>query len=298
MSRIVWLAAMLVFSTSFVWSTTIPGLGTATFPTSTHSATAARDFARGLLLLHVFEYTDAAKSFVAAEKDPGFALAYWGEAMTFNHPVWDEVDVQAGREALAKFAPTTEARAAKIADSRERAYFSAVEILYGDSRSKSERDARYALAMQLSRTCAKDDEAQLFYALALLGKSEGVRDVPTYLHAAAIAKAVFMRNSHHPGAAHYWIHGMDDPQHAGGALVAARALSKIARDAPHAQHMCSHIFLALGMWGDVVRANLAATSLMNQRRIAAGKPPIRCGHYNYWLEYGYLEEGRLGKQRD
>ena len=35
-----------------------------------------------------------------------------------------------------------------------------------------------------------------------------------------------MRNPDHPGAAHYWIHGMDDPQHAAGALVAARALVK------------------------------------------------------------------------
>ena len=22
--------------------------------------------------------------------------------------------------------------------------------------------------------------------------------------------------------------------------------------------------------------------------------PVRCGHYNYWLEYGYLEQGRIG----
>ena len=212
-------------------------------------------FMRGLLLLHLFEYDDAASSFIAAEKaDPGFAMAYWGEAMTFNHPVWNEVDVQAGQAALAKFGPTPEARAQRIADPRERAWFSAVEILYSGAGSKPERDARYATAMQqLTRAYPKDDEAQLFYALALLGKSEGVRDVPTYLQAAAIAKAVFTRNPDHPGAAHYWIHAMDDPQHAAGALVAARALSKIAPSAAHAQHMCSHIFLALGMWDDVVR---------------------------------------------
>ena len=95
-------------------------------------------------------------------------------------------------------------------------------------------DARYATAMQqLSQAYPKDDEAQLFYALALLGKSEGVRDVPTYLQAGAIAKAVFMRNPDHPGAAHYWIHAMDDPQHAAGALGDARALSKIAPSAAH-----------------------------------------------------------------
>jgi len=120
-----------------------------------------------------------------------------------------------------------------------------------------------------------------------------VRDVPTYLKAAAIAKAVFLRNPHHPGAAHYWIHGMDDPQHAAGALEAARALSSIAPDAAHAQHMCSHIFVALGLWDDLVKANLAATSVVNRHAAAAGRPPVRCGHYNAWLAYGYLEQGRL-----
>ena len=295
-NRILPLLAFLLISTSFVRAETIPGLGTATFPTSTHSVAAAHEFMRGLLLLHLFEYDDASRSFIAAEKaDPGFAMAYWGEAMTFNHPVWNEVDVQAGQAALAQFGPTPEARAQRIADPRERAWFSAVEILYSGTGSKPERDARYATAMQqLARAYPKDDEAQLFYALALLGKSEGVRDVPTYLQAAAIAKAVFMRNPDHPGAAHYWIHAMDDPQHAAGALVAARALSKIAPDAAHAQHMCSHIFLALGMWDGVVEANLAAATVAHQHAAAAGRPPGRCGHGTYWLEYGYLEQGRIG----
>ncbi|HUX44122.1 MAG TPA: hypothetical protein VMV57_05160, partial [Terracidiphilus sp.] len=206
---------------------TIPGLGTATFPTSSHSMEAQKDFLHGLLLLHLFEYDDAAKWFVAAENvDPGFAMAYWGEAMTFNHPVWNRLDVASGQAALAKFGATPEVRASRTADARERGFLSAVEILYSNVGTKRERDARYAAAMErLSEAYPKDDEVRLFYALALLGKSEGVRDVPTYLKAAAIAKEVFQRNPNHPGAAHYWIHGMDDPQHAAGALVAARALS-------------------------------------------------------------------------
>ncbi|HUB51044.1 MAG TPA: hypothetical protein VL986_02675 [Terracidiphilus sp.] len=298
-NRILPLLSVLLLSTSFCRAETIPGLGTANFPTSTHSAAAAHEFIRGLLLLHLFEYDDALASFRAAEKaDPGFAMAYWGEAMTFNHPVWNELDAQAGQVALARFGPTSEARAQRIADPRERAWFSAVEILYSVAGTKPERDARYAAAMEkLTLSYPKDDEAQLFYALALLGKSGGVRDVPTYLRAAAIAKAVFMRNSDHPGAAHYWIHGMDDPQNAAGALVAARALSKIAPSAAHAQHMCSHIFLALGMWDDVVEANLAAAKVMNQQAAAAGRPAVRCGHSTYWLEYGYLEQGRVGEAR-
>ena len=288
---------LLLVCAGLLRAQTIQGLGNATFPTSTQSAAARSDFLRGLLLLHLFEYEDAAKSFVAAENaDPGFAMAYWGEAMTFNHPVWNQVNVRAGQAALAKFGATAEERAGRIADSRERAYMSAVEILYSGKGDKRERDAQYAAAMkQLSEAYPKDDNAQLFYALALLGESEGVRDVPTYLRAAEIAKSVFARDPQNPGAAHYWIHGMDDPQHAAGALVAARALSKIAPDAGHALHMCSHIFMALGMWDDVVEANIAAISVVNRQAVAEGKQSRHCGHYSYWLEYGYLEQGRIGE---
>ena len=59
--------------------------------------------------------------------------------------------------------------------------------------------------------------------------------------------------------------------------------------------MCSHIFLALGMWNDVVQANIAATSVVNRQAVIAGKTTRHCGHYNYWLEYGYLEQGRVGE---
>ena len=272
----------------------VPGLGTANFPTSTKSAVAQHEFIRGLLLLHVFEYPDAAKAFVAAEKlDPAFAMAYWGEAMTFNHPVWNQLDVKAGQAALAKFGATPEARASRLPDPRERAYIGALEILYSDKGTKRERDEQYAAAMeQMSRAYPADDEVQLFYSLALLGRNEGVRDVPTYLRAAEIAKAVFARNPDHPGAAHYWIHGMDDPQHAAGALEAARALSKIAPDAGHAQHMCSHIFMALGMWDDVVDANINAIRVVDEHARAAGQPVVDCGHYGIWLEYGYYQQGR------
>jgi tetratricopeptide (TPR) repeat protein len=280
---------------SMLRAETIRGLGTATFPTSTHVVKAQHEFVRGLLLLHVFEYPDAAKAFQAAQKlDPGFALAYWGEAMTFNHPVWNELDVSAGQAALAKFAATPEARAARIADPRERAFMASVEILYSGKGTKPERDAQYAKALeQMSKDYPSDDEVQLFYSLALLGKSEGVRDVPTYLQAAEIAKTAFMRNRDHPGAAHYWIHGMDDPQHAEGAQVAAKALSKIAPDAGHALHMCSHIFMALGMWDDVVEANENAMRVVDEHAHAAGRPPIGCGHYAIWLEYGYYQQGRI-----
>ncbi len=277
---------------------TIAGLGTIAFPTSTASAAAESTFVRGVLLLHLFHYDEAAAAFQAAQViDPGMAMAYWGEAMTHTHGVWNEQDLDAARSALAKYAPTAAQREAKAPNARERGYLRAVDLLYGDG-PKASRDTLFADAMAaLSARYPADDEARAFHALALLGLSQSVRNVPTYLEAAAIAESIYARNPRHPGAAHYWIHGMDDPQHAAGALVAARALSEIAPDAGHAQHMTSHIFLALGMWDDVVRANLNAMRVVNAARSAAGRSPSSCGHYNFWLEYGYLQLERFDEAR-
>src|SRR5262249_32737311 len=108
---------------------------------------AQADFLRGLALLHNFEYPDAADAFRKAEAiDPGFAMAYWGEAMTFTHPIWFEQDADGARAALARLAPTAEERKAKTNTERERAYLAAIEVLYGEG-TKEARDVRYSEAM-------------------------------------------------------------------------------------------------------------------------------------------------------
>ena len=277
---------------------TISGLGTVTFPVSTGSAAAESAFVKGVLLLHLFEYEEAEAQFHAAQTlDSGMALAYWGEAMTHDHPVWDEEDPAAARAALARYAPTAAQREARPPTPRERGFFHAVDLLFGDG-PKARRDTLYSRAMDsLLIRYPADDEIRTFYALSLLGLSQGVRNVPTYLRAAAIAESVFARNPDHPGAAHIWIHALDDPAHAAQALPAARALATISPDAGHAQHMTSHIFMALGMWDDVVRANVNAQRVVNRELAASGAGPLRCGHSTSWLEYGYLELGRTDSAR-
>jgi tetratricopeptide (TPR) repeat protein len=70
-------------------------LGEAEFPNS-GAAAAQAPFLRGLLLLHSFEYEAAAAAFRDAQNlDPQFVLAYWGEAMTHTHPLWNQQDVPA-----------------------------------------------------------------------------------------------------------------------------------------------------------------------------------------------------------
>jgi hypothetical protein len=85
---------------------------------------------------------------------------------------------------------------------------------------------------------------------------------------------------------------VDDPVHAPLGLEAARALAVMAPDAGHSLHMTSHIFTALGMWDDVVVANINAAQVSNSMAMEVGKPPRHWGHYNFWLLYGLLQQGR------
>ncbi len=264
-------------------------LGTITFPTS-GSAEAQPFFVRGVLLLHSFQYGEAAESFRRAQAiDPRFAMAYWGEALTYTHQVWNQQDLAAARAVLRRLAPDSATRADAALTAREKGYLAAAEALYGAG-GKARRDTLYADAMaRLARDYPDDDEAQVLYATALFGLTQGVRDVPTYMRAGAIAQAVFRHNAQHPGAAHMIIHAFDDPVHAPLGLYAARAYSQIAPAAAHAQHMTTHIFLALGMWPEVVSQNI----------IAAGPDSARwqAGHSTHWLLYAYLQQGRIAAAR-
>ena len=165
-------------------------------------------------------------------------------------------------------------------------------LLYGEG-DKVERDRRVLAHLEdMNRRYPHNDEVELFLSLWLMGVTQGERNVPNYLRAAEIAREVYGRNPAHPGATHYWIHGMDSPESAVGALEAARVLARISPAAGHGQHMTSHIFSALGMWDDLVSANERAIAVVNAARARHGQPPSYCGHYPEWLIYGYYQQGR------
>lgn len=277
-----------------------PGkVGVVSFENSGTRAAQA-DFLYGLAQLHNFEYASAADAFRRAQKaDPGFAMAYWGEAMTYNHPVWFQQDQAAARAALAHLAAAPEERQAKARTAREKDYLHAVEILYGEG-SKHERDRRYAQAMEaLHARYPADVDATCFYALALLGTSDAGRNIPTYMRSAALMQEVFEHHPQHPGAAHYLIHSVDDAVHAPLGLRAAQAYGKIAPEADHAQHMTAHIYLALGMWDETVRANEIALQVRHKQMLAkdANASAPACGHYIIWLSYAKVQLGRMDDAR-
>ncbi len=268
-------------------------LGTIDFPTS-GSPAAQEHFIRGVLLMHSFEYGAAGEAFREAQRaEPGFAMAYWGEAMSYNHPIWQQQDRDAALAALSRLAPTPQQRAARAGSDKERDWLAAVETLYGEG-DKNGRDFTYRDAMRRMHEKYPDDsDVATFYALSLLGTSHEGRDFGIYMQSAAIAAEVFQENPDHPGAVHYLIHSFDDPIHAPLGLPAARAYSTIAPAASHAQHMTSHIFVAMGMWDDAVAANEVARDVQDAEFAEGGRPPNHCGHYSSWLQYGYLEQGRI-----
>jgi tetratricopeptide (TPR) repeat protein len=262
-------------------------LGRVEFPTSGSKAAQAH-FLRGLAALHSFWYEEALEAFRESTKiDPDFAMGYWGEAMTYNHPLWSEQDIATARQVLAKIKETP-----KLSD-RERAYIAAVRLLYGEG-EKPTRDAAYSAAMEKIYLAYPDDlDAAAFYSLSLLGMAGGTKGYRLQAKAGAIALEVYQKNPNHPGAAHYIIHAFDDPDHAILALPAARRYASIAPEAHHARHMPSHIFLQLGMWPEAAASNEAAwessDAWMKRKNLSLS---VRDYHSLHWLLYAYLQQGR------
>ena len=271
-------------------------LGTITFATSAAPA-AQPAFLEGVKDLHSFQFDEAAVAFQKAQQlDPGFALAYWGEAMSYNHPLWAQLDLEAARKALEKLAPALDGRLAKARTPKEKAFIDAVNQLFYAPGDKLARDTAYSQAMsRMYGQWPEDHEVAIFYALSLLGTVRpGDTGFRRQALAASIAETVFKENPNHPGAAHFIIHAFDDPDHAILALPAARAYAKIAPSATHAVHMPAHIFVQLGMWEDVAKSNTIAyklaTDLNARMHLPEGREDF---HTLSWLEYANLMMGKF-----
>ncbi|MFK7983014.1 MAG: tetratricopeptide repeat protein [Saprospiraceae bacterium] len=259
----------------------------------TGNATAKPHFEKGLLLLHSFEYDDARAAFLAAQQeDSTFAMAYWGEAMTYNHSLWQRQEKEKAVTALNKLGKDQATRATFIKTELEQDFFQAIEVLYGEG-TKYERDVAYNEFMeQLTFKYPKNNEIAAFYAISILGTSRNGRNEELYDKSARIAQGIIKENPNHPGALHYLIHSYDDPVHAHLAKKAADSYAKVAPDAAHALHMPSHIYVALGKWNDVVTSNIASWNASIKRmKTKALDNNARSYHAFNWLQYGFLQRG-------
>ncbi|AFL80133.1 hypothetical protein Aeqsu_0624 [Aequorivita sublithincola DSM 14238] len=248
-------------------------------------------FEKGLLLLHSFEYEDAREAFQKAQnEDQKMPMAYWGEAMTYNHSLWQQQNYEAAATVLAKLdGLDLEKNTSEI----EQDLIKAAKILYQPKTEKTQRDIAYSEFMEgLYEKYPANQEVAAFYALSLLGSVPEGRDDILYGKGAKIAKGILKENPNHPGALHYLIHSYDDPEHAPLALDAANIYAKVAPDAGHALHMPSHIYVAMGMWDEVISSNIdsyqASINRMEKKEL---DNDARGYHAFHWLEYGYLQKG-------
>jgi Tfp pilus assembly protein PilF len=260
-------------------------LGTVHFATSCNE-TAQRRFDRAMRYQHSFWYAESKEIYEEAIKaDPECAIAYWGIALSLlnnPHGAVPAPNLPPGLAAIEK------AKAIGAKTPRERDYIDALAVMYVDY-DKTPHQARvqsYLKAMEaMAAKYPDDDEAQIFYAITLnVAASPADKSYADQLKGAAILEPIYQRQPQHPGISHYLIHLYDYPAIAAKGLPAALRYSKIAPNAPHAQHMPSHIFTRVGYWKESIAANMAS--------VQAAKANEELGdqlHGQDYLVYAYLQ---------
>jgi predicted Zn-dependent protease len=286
------------------------GVGNVSFPTSCEPA-AQSEFARGVALLHSFFYEEARRVFTSiAERDPKCAMAQWGIAMTWWHPIWTPPspdEMRSGKIAIKK------AMAMKAGTDRERGFITALNVYYTTPDNSNaaavgqschgpvgprDRVVAYERAMRQLRDKYPDDfEVQTFYAFAVLAVGYATPNdtsLSKQLEAAAILEKLWKQNPNHPGVVHYLIHAYDYPQLAQRGLPAAKSYASIAPWVPHALHMPSHIFTRLGMWDESIAANLASAEASRAYEAMCHRDATEAEelHALDYLVYSYLQEAR------
>jgi len=276
------------------------------------------DFAAATALLHSFFYAEARRRFSeVAAKDPSCAMAHWGIAMTWWHPIWA---APMPEERAAGLRAIERAKAITGKTKLERGYIEALAAFYAEPAhavaaeggqschgptgggDHAARALAYEKAMgRLFIRQPGDVEVAAFYALALLGAaSPADKTLEKQTRAAVILEPFYKKYPDHPGLIHYLIHAYDYPAVAEKGLAAAQAYAAIAPWVPHALHMPSHIFTRLGMWNENIASNIASADAARQyaRLHHPQATSFEELHADDYLVYGYLQTAQDDAARE
>src|SRR5438876_7442979 len=316
------LASTNLLAISDVGCATVPepgdlrAAGKVDFPVSCAPAVQS-EFDRGVALLHSFFYEEARRIFTSvAEQDPKCAMAQWGIAMTWWHPIWTPPtpdEMSAGKAAIAKAMGMT------AGTDRERGFITALNVYY-NTPDRSTADAvgqschgpvgprdrviAYEKAMrQLYDKYPDDFEVQTFYAFAVLAVGYATPNdtsLSKQLEAAAMLEKLWKQNANHPGVVHYLIHCYDYPALAQRGLAAAQSYDSIAPWVPHALHMPSHIFTRLGMWDESIAANQSSADASRAYAAMRHRDATEAEelHALDYMAYSYLQQAEDAKAKE
>lgn len=271
------------------------------------------DFESAVALLHSFFYEEARRRFLdIAQRDPQCAMAWWGVAMTWYHPLWappTPEEMKQGAEAVEK------ARRIGGQTDLEKGFIAAIDAFFSADdapppsepvaetchgpRALSARAVCFRRGIERLRQSHPDNlEVTTFYALALLGTAPPTDKLyQNQLAATAILESLAEKNPDHPGIVHYIIHAYDYPTLASRGLEAARRYGEIAPWVPHALHMPSHIYTRMGMWKESIDSNLASVAAARDyaARYHEGAAANDELHAMDYMEFAYLQTGREAK---
>ncbi|MFQ5678976.1 MAG: PQQ-binding-like beta-propeller repeat protein [Gemmatimonadota bacterium] len=276
-------------------------VGEVSFPVSCAPEVQA-NFDRAVALLHSFEFEESRGVFRSiGDRDPGCAMAHWGVAMTYYHPLWappTPEELEGGTAAVER-AREPEATA------RERDYVEAIGAFYRDHGRLDHRTRAIAYERGMDGVRERnpeDPEAEILYYLAVLSNADPTD--ATYAvqrRTGAAFERMLEERPNHPGLVHYIIHSYDYPPLASRAVEAAHRYLEIAPSLPHAVHMSSHIFTQVGMWDASIAANTnSATSapVRGERLGTRAQAQLAEMHALDYLVYAYLQRAEDAKARE
>ena len=240
--------------------------GTYSWKISTSNPTAQAYFDQGMQLRFAYGVDEAARSMAAARRiDPSCAMCYWGEAFALGSYLNGGMTRERAPYAHAAIVMAAEL-AATNATSLEQDLIEAAQVRYPEDYDPENRrviDQAFTDAMaDVYEKYPNNHEVATVYAIALfmLEERRGYRDVadPDVIRLHAVLTRVLDLDITHPGACHLYIHATESSQHPELALPCAEFLGSSIPGASHINHMPSHTWNEVGMWGKSVGANIEA----------------------------------------
>lgn len=240
-------------------------LGPFSWTISTSEPRAQEYFDQGMQLRYAYNVTEAARSMAEARRlDPQCAMCFWGEAFALGSFLNGGMSVDRARRAHAAIEEAV-ALSSSVTPLERDLILAARDRYPADYDPEQRRPVDEAFAEEMAKVYENHPdhhEVAVVYAVALFLLEErlGHRDVedPDLIRLHGVLTGVLENDIAHPGACHLYVHATESTQHPELALECAEHLGGAVRVASHVQHMPSHTWNEVGLWGRSVEANTAA----------------------------------------
>lgn len=246
------------------------GLGVVHYPISGASELGQAYFDQGLRLVYAFWFSEARRSFDESARLDDSPMAHWGRALAYgpylNNGSPAEDDLETAWEAISRARELSGS-----ANERERDLIEALATRYAEDPAAERApldQAWHEAARPLADKYPDDVDIQVLAAASWMnttrwnywdkvGKPLGEG---TEWLVAQLEKALAM-DPKHPGAIHYYIHGVEASDDLARAVPYARELPRTMPGAAHLVHMGSHILVQTGNYDEAADFNLDAAAV-------------------------------------